>query len=216
MVTVTLESDFGGPVRMVYGYDVVVPMHFGAIVDPDQMTQMSQPRQPLPAQPKVWLLDFSDDRRRRTLMPEEVAIHYFGNPQSGSPNEPLVAASKVPVFNDERVRVAQVWGDFLYSALHGPYATVRIQVPRVPHVVVQSADQTGAPIEGTEYRPWTFFNWTEQLDPNHEAEMTRYYANRAPMFSPTPPQQIDISNLSDAQLDQLAELMLAKNKRKAG
>jgi len=201
---------------MVYGYEVVVPMHFGAIVDPDQMANFSQKTPPLPAQPRLWLLDWADERRRATLMPEEVAIHYFGNPQAGPMTDALVQSRKVPVFNDERQRVAMVWGDYLYSALHGNYTTIRIAVPRVPHIVIQSADQTGEAIVGTEYRPWDFFKWAEQLDPNHEAEMTRYYATRAPLFSPTPPATIDLSNLSADQLDQLAELVIAKNKRKAG
>jgi hypothetical protein len=199
---------------MAYGYEVIVPMHFGAIVDPEQMVDFRAPRQALPAQPRVWVLDWADDRRRATLMPEEVAIHYFGNPESGPPTEPLVQMRKRPVFNDERVRVAQVWGDFLYSALHGNYTTVRIAVPRVPHVVIQSVDQTGQPLEGTEYRPWAFFDWATQLDPNHVAEMQRYHETRAPLFSPAPPPNIDLANLTGDQLDQLAEALLARDKKK--
>src|SRR5271167_1343157 len=164
MLRVTLDEDFGGPIRMVFGYEVVVPMHFGTVADPSQMANFRGPREALPAEARVWMLDFADEDKRSTLMPDEVAVHYFGDMRAAAGDHPDVRARRIPNYNDERIRVAQVWGDYLMSDKHGHYTTVRIAVPRVPKVSITPVNQNGMAVVGSwSYRPHEFFDFAALL-----------------------------------------------------
>lgn len=219
MLRVTLLEDFGSPFRLMFGYEVVVPMHFGAIADPTQMVNFSKPAEPLPAQPRLWSFDWASEDMRTALVPPEVVFHYFGDMRSLPGDHPLVRDKRVPNFNDERQRVAMVWGDYLYSALHGPYTTVRIAVPVIPKVLIQPVNQSGiVPSDAWAFKPHEFWKWEDQLVAEHEQEMVEYRARRrmrpAPPVTPTPPASLDISNLSGEQLDELAKLLIERNKAK--
>lgn len=214
MVRITLDEDYGEAVRMIFGYKIAVPMQFGG-ADPALMTDFRGERVPLPAEANVWELDWVDDDRRSTLLPEEVAIHYFGDSRSAGQNVEAVRARRIPNFNDERIRVAQVWGDYYFSAKHGLYATVRIDLPRVPRVTIAPVNHNGqVPLNAPTFVPWDFFKWGELLAPTASEEMAELRERRR-VFTPAPPPTIDLSNLSAADLDALVVALQAKMKGKA-
>src|SRR5215469_10798529 len=206
MVRVTLERDYGKRIRMLCGYEVVVPMQFGH-ADPDVMVEFRGSREALPARPNVYYLDYANEDERSTLMPDEYAVLYFGNPNAGK-DEQLVRDKVFPALGDERERVANVWGGYLYSDRHGPYTTIKIACPDVPHVSVATVDHNGMTrTTGKVFRPWEFFTFADYLDPQHEAEYAEYNRIRQRPFANVQPAQqtLDISKLSKAQLSELAK-----------
>lgn len=214
MVRVTLEKDFGRPIRMCFGYPISVPMQFGGI-DPSVTVNFRADPVRIAVEPNTWALDFARPDMRSTTMPEEVALHYFGDPRSTTADNEEVKSRKIPNFNDERMRVAQVWGDYLYSDQHGFYSTVKIKVPDVPRIAVHALDHNMQPLaDAPVYRPWEKFHWEELLDPSADIEL-EMLAARKPTFVRKDPQPIDISTLTGAQLDQLAK-QLALHVKKAG
>ena len=203
MVRVTLERDYGRRIRMLCGYEIIVPMQFGA-ADPDVMVDFRGNREPLPARPNEYFLDWSTEDERSTLMPDEYASLYFGNPHAGE-NEQAVRDGKQPKLNDERERVASVWGGYLYSDRHGAYTTIKIAIPEVPYVSVAAVDHNGMTrTNGKVFRPHEFFAFTDLLDPNAEAELAEYNTRRKRPFATTVTPTLDLSRLSKAQLRELA------------
>ena len=214
MVRVVLDTDYGKRIKMCFGYPVSIPMQFGSI-DPSVTVGFRDDPMRVPVEPNTWWLDFASSDERMTTMPEEAAVCYFGDPRASGADNELVKARKIPRYNDERMRVAQVWGDYLYSDQHGNYTTVRIKVPNVPHVSVYKLDHNMQVLpEQAPYRPWEFFLFEELLDPAWEAELAALHA-RKPKFAPREPEKLDISNLTEEQIDQLAK-MLSNRNRKAG
>jgi hypothetical protein len=209
MLRVTLLED-AGRLRMQYGYDVTVPMHFGSITDPAMMVDFRSPPRALPAEPRTWILDFANEETRSVLMDEPVVVHYFGDMRAGPGDDERVRARTIPSFEQERMRVAQVWGDYLYSDQHGLYSTVRIAVPSVPKVIVQPVSASGATVANAwAYAPLEFFRFEELLSADADAEMLVRASRRRPMVpAGHAPAEIDLSNLSEAQLDVLARRML--------
>lgn len=209
MIRVTLEADPGRKINMPFGYEVTVPMSFGIVADPDQMVDFSGSRQLIDAERKEWFLDWNDPDLRVTMMEEAAAIHYFGDPRARSSDDERVKNKQLPEFNRERLRVARVWGDYLYSDQHGLYSTVRIQVPKVPVVSIipimpNGMVMTNAPV----YRPWEFFDFESLLSADHEAEMEALRARRPRYFqAPPQPQGFDISKMTPEQIAQLAEAL---------
>lgn len=209
MLRVTLEADPGRKLCMPFGYEVTVPMSFGAITDPAQMVDFRGPRVAMPAERKEFWLYWDDEDMRSVLMDEAAAIHYFGNPQSTNREDERVKQGRLPEFIHERQRVARVWGDYLYSDAHGHYTTVRIRAPEVPHVSVVTITQSGTVVPGAPvYRPWEFFNFEELLSPDWEREL-EMLRQRRPTFVAAPPPQIDLANLSPEQIARLAEQLAA-------
>lgn len=212
MVRVTLEKDFGRRIRLLCGYEVVVPMQFGS-ADPDVMVEFRGSRDALPAKPNEYFLDWANEDERSTLMPDEFAVIYFGNPRAGASDE-LVRAKVVPALHDERERVANIWGGYLYSDRHGPYTTIKIAEPDVPHVAVATVDHNGTTrVNAKVFRPHEFFAFKDFLDPNSDAEVAEYTRLRKRPFSASSPLSLDVAKLDDEQLDALAA-MLAKRKAK--
>lgn len=206
MLRVTLLADPGQRVCMPFGYEVAVPMHFGTITDPAMMVDFSAPRQAMPAERKEYWLDWDVSDMRSVLMDEAPTIHYFGNPQATNDREDeRVKRGVIPNYNQERLRVARVWGDYLYSDLHGHYTTVRVRLPNVPRVSVVPVTQSGAALPGAPvYDPYAFFRFEELLSPDAEAELATMAARR-PTLIGKPPTTIDIANLSPEQLTALVE-----------
>jgi len=203
MLRVTLLEDFGKRVRMAFGYETAIPMHFGAISDPALMVDFRGPREPLPAKQTVYYLDWANEDERSTLIPPEAVLHYFGNMNAASGDDVRVRNLQVPEFNQERNRVAAVWGDYLYSDAHGPYVTIRIKEPDIPKVRIVPVNANGVSLPGAwEYEPHAFFRFAEILDPNAAAELAALRA-RKPTVAPLPQQALDISNLSPEQLEAL-------------
>lgn len=201
MIRITIEEDFGAPVQLKWGYEIMVPMSFGPAT-PEMMTEFRGPREPLPAQPLMWELDYRDPEKRSVIMQEDaVAIHYFGDPRAASSDTPAVRDRKVPNFNDERIRVGMVWGDYIYSDMYGPYTSVRVRVPQIPRVVIQRANAAGTAMPESAFRPHEFFRWEDMLVGDADAQ----YADMVARHRPRGLQGgLDISNLSPDQLDQLA------------
>lgn len=215
MVRVTLEKDFGRRIRLVCGHEIVVPMQFGA-ADPDVMVEFRGPREALPAKPNEYFLDWANEDERSTLMPDEYAVLYFGNPRAGI-SEELVRARVVPSLQDERERVGNVWGGYLYSDRHGPYTTIKIAIPDIPHVAITGVDHNGmTKTNARVYRPHEFFSFADFLDPNSDAELAEYHRVRQrPFATAPPPLTLDIANLDESQLDVLAALLAKRGKVKA-
>ena len=214
MVRIILDKDYGARIKMCFGYPVSIPMQFGGI-DPSVTVGFRENPVRINVEPNTWWLDFAHSDERMTTMPEEAAVHYFGDPRAAAADDELVKARKIPSFNDERVRVAQVWGDYLYSDQHGHYTTVRIRVPNVPYVSVHKLDHNMQPIpDAVPYRPWDFFHWEELLDPAWEAELYALH-ERKPKFAPRQQEKLSIADLTDEQIDQLSKMLSGRN-RKAG
>jgi hypothetical protein len=188
-----------------FGHEIIVPMSFGGQPTADNMTTFTRGNDPLPAVPRVWTLSWRDKDRRAALVPIEVAMHYFGDWRASSDRE-AVRNGLVPSLDLERGRVAMVWGDYLYSGQHGMYSTVKIDVPRVPHVLIEHANENGATVGDWKYRPWDFFKWGDMLDPKAAQYRKAIQAQRGVLDL--------VSSIDDSQLDQLAEL-LSKRKSSA-
>jgi hypothetical protein len=207
MLRVTLAADPGQKVCMPFGYEIAVPMHFGAISDPALMVDFSAPRVAMPAERKEYWLHWDDQDMRTTLMEEAAAIHYFGNPQSRNRDDERVKRGVLPEFNNERMRVARVWGDYLYSDLHGNYSTVRVRLPKIPHVEIVPVTQSGMAVPGAPiYDPYAFFRFEELLSPDADTELATMAARR-PTLVAAQPQQIDLANLAPDQIAALAEAL---------
>ena len=205
MIRITIEQDFGAPVMLKWGYEIMVPMSFGP-ASPEMMTEFRGPREPLPAQPLQWELDYRDPEKRSVILQDDaVAIQYFGDPRSAASDHPLVRDKRVPNFNDERIRVAMVWGDYIYSDRYGPYTSVRVRVPQIPHVVIQRTNASGSAISDSAFRPHAFFRWEEMLVSDADAQ----YADMVARGKPRTLQGggIDLANLSDDELDKLANAL---------
>lgn len=214
MVRVILEKDYGQRIKMCFGYPVSIPMQFGGI-DPSVTVGFRDEAIRVAVEPNTWSLDFAHADERTTTMPDEAAAHYFGDPRATGADNELVRARKIPNFNDERMRVAQAWGDYLYSDQHGHYTTIRIKVPNVPVVAIYKLDHNMQPIaEQTPFRPWDFFRFEDILDAAWEAELASLH-ERKPKFAPRQPEKLDISNLTPEQIDELAKMLSART-RKAG
>lgn len=209
-VRVTLTKDYGKPITMQFGHDVVVPMAFHDAPSPEQMTGFRGSVQPLPAQPRRWHLDFSDPEKRSVLLPVEVAMHYFGNWNATNERAYAEQHGIRATFNNERERVAKVWGDFGFHIGAGPYATVRIRVPKVPQVTIQRVNENGSTVGDWSFDPNAHFKWSEMLDPRAEELREEDDA----MLNPRSARESLISSLSDNDLEAIAALV-AKRKAKA-
>ena len=221
MLRVALEADPGRPICMPFGYEVAVPMHFGAVnfADPSQLVDFSAPRQMLPAERKEYSLHWDNEDMRSVLMEEFVAVHYFGNPMARSRDDENVRKGVVPEYNNKRLRVAAVWGDYLYSDQHGHYTTIRIRVPDMPRVTISPVTQSGVIVAGSyEYRPHAFLKFEELLSADAEAEMAALQSRRPRVFQS--PQSIDIAKLTPQQIAALAQQLSAyaatQNSERAG
>jgi len=214
-VRITLEepnvgADQGVDVMLRYGTEVIVPMNFGGYSDESSVNFRETP-QALPAQPREWILSWNDPDRRAALVPIEVAMYYFGDWRSDN-DGPAVRAGRVRKLNVERDRVATVWGDYHFSTKNGLYSTVKIAVPKVPHVVVQNVNENGATVGDFAFRPWEFFKWQDYLDPNATAEYRAELDDRRNK-SKSNSGIIDIvSQLTPEQIDQIASLVNKSSK----
>lgn len=212
MVRVTLDDDYGSRIKMCFGYDVAVPMQFGG-AEPALTVDFRGAREALPAVQTIYWLDWAIEDDRSTIMPEAAAAYYFGDPRSGGMDNALVKARRVPNLNDERQRVALTWGDYLFSERHGKYSTVKIDLPRIPHVTIYPMKQNGMTnLEAPIFKPWEFFKWEDQLDSNWQAELANYKATRNVAIPAAP--VLSLSDMSEDELDKLAA-MLAKRKSAA-
>lgn len=215
MIRITLLEDFGGPVIIRWGYEIMVPMSFGSAT-PETTASFSSREEPLPARPLIWTLDWRDEETRSIVLQEDgIGVHYFGDPRSTTADHPAVRSGQVPNFNEERTRVAMVWGDYQYSDQYGPYTTVRIRVPKVPKVVIHRASANGSAMLDTAFYPLEFWKFEDLLTADHEAQYAEMLArrNRRPGAAPAP---IDPSNMSDQQIDALAEALMRRRKAKVG
>lgn len=217
-VRITLEepnigAEQGVDVKLRFGTEDIVPMNFGPMDDANSVN-FRNPQVAMPAIPREWILSWSDMTRREALVPIEVAIHWFGDWRSED-DGPQVRAGRVPKMNVERDRVARIWGDYHFSAKHGMYSTVKIAVPRVPHVSIRNVNENGATVGEWCFKPWDFFAWDQYLDPNAKAEYEADLLERKAKHGGVSALDI-IGALTPAQVAQLAEAIKAVNpKQKA-
>jgi hypothetical protein len=205
MIRITLLEDFGAPVVLKWGYEVMVPMSFGPQADA-LTVEFSRRDEPLAARPLQWELEWIDPEKRSVILQDDtIAVHWFGDPRAKASNDPDVRDRRVPNFNDERIRVAMVWGDYVYSDRYGPYTSVRIRLPQIPKVVIQRTGPNGAPIAGADFFPHKFWRFEDLLAGDHEAQYADMVARYRPQTLQTLP--FDVTNLSDEQLDAFAEAL---------
>jgi hypothetical protein len=209
MIRVTLLEDFGGDINLHFGAEVTVPMSFGAF-DNHLVTEMRGERVGTPVQERRWPLCWKDGEKS-ALIPNEVATHHFGDWRAGTDLQ-AVRDKLLPSFNNERDRVARVWGDYLYAAEKDGeklgYTTVRIAVPRVPNVKLTNVNASGNHVGDWTFRPLEFWRFEEILDECATREMARLQSRKGGQGA------ISLDVLDDAQLAKLAE-MLEKRNRKA-
>jgi len=168
MLRITLDEDFGTPVILRLGSEVVVPMSFGGPT-PEVMTDFRGERTALPAKPRIWTLSWETPDDRSCLVPNEVAVHWFGDWRAGSDAE-AVRNKQIPGFNEERERVAMMWGDYKYTPLRGHYSTIKIAVPKMPRVTIHAVNANGSTVGDWVYKPWDFFKFESQIDQDAKAE----------------------------------------------
>lgn len=209
-VRVTLTKDYGKPIMMQFGHDVIVPMAFHDAPAPEQMAGFRGNVRPLPAQPRRWHLDYSDPEKRSALIPVEVAMHYFGNWNARNDQEYADQFGTRATFNNERERVSKVWGDFGFHIGAGPYANVKIREPKIPRVIIHRVNENGTTVGEWSFDPWAFFKWDEMLD--GRAEQLREEDDA--MFNPRSARESLISSLSEGDLEAIAA-MVAKKKARA-
>jgi hypothetical protein len=206
MIRVTLLEDYGDRINLHFGAEVRVPMQFGAFSE-GLVTEMRGERAGLPVEERRWPLSWAPEERS-VLLPNEVATHHFGDWRAGSDAQ-AVRERRLPSFNNERDRVARVWGDYFYAAEKDGqalgYATVRIAVPRFPHVELTNVNASGNAVGEWSWKPREFWKFEEILDECAQREMAKLKAKRGQ------PGAISIDHLSPAQLEQIAD-MLAKRK----
>lgn len=211
-VRVTLVEDYGKPVVMQYGHEVVVPMSFHDSPAPEAMTSFRAGVRPLPAQARRWHLDWNNQELRSTLMPVEVAMHYFGNWHARNDQEWIEQFGLRATFNAEQERVAKIWGDYGFYLQAGPYANVRIREPRVPQVTIQNVNENGSTVGEWVFKPQDHFKWSAMLDPR----AAEYREEDDAMFNPTTARDklvsgLDIDAIVKERVDRaLAELRKAK------
>lgn len=214
MIRITLLEDFGGPAILRWGYEVMVPMSFGSAT-PETTANFSVRDEPLPARALVWTLDWRDEEMRSIVLQEDgIGVHYFGDPRSQRGDHPAVKNGLVPAYNEERTRVAMVWGDYLYSDQFGHYTTVKIRVPRMPKVVIHRANANGSAVVDSAFYPHDFWKFEELLEPEHEALYAQHLARRNARHGA--PATLDVSHMSDEQIDALAEALMRRRKAKVG
>ena len=128
----------------------------------------------VPGRPIVYEMRWSDPDQRQAVVPDYVAIHYFGDwkltPGSGFSSEASHPA--------EKRRVASIWGNYVKEPRDvmqpNHWRNLRkIAPPCVPRVVIHRLDSAYREIPGFAYRPWESFQWEKdcvQLTPSHQAQ----------------------------------------------
>ncbi len=170
------------------------------------------------AQDIVYELGLGDERS--IIVPVSCAMTHFGDwtITPGSTDQRKIKRT----YNQERARVAGCWGDFRRMPRgkknqQGVQADTRaIGLPDVPHVKIEVLEQNGHPY-GDAYDPWKFYHWETDIDQQavREAQMI---AAELGMFAPqvqaaAPAPAIDIGQLTDDQLEQLAQRMAQRAKQ---
>lgn len=120
-------------------------------------------------------------------------------------------------YQQERIRVAMAWGDWVRmprgrKLANGIAADTRcIGLPSVPHVKIEVLEQNGQPYGGA-FDPWAFYRWETEIDQNAVRE-ANLIAQELGMVAPRPlvAPSFDFSNLSESDLEKLATLLAAKN-----
>jgi hypothetical protein len=201
-------EELNEPIRLVYGTDVAVPMSFGGMTS-EAINDFRGPRQEIVAEPRVWLLHWDDEAMRSTLVPQEVAAHYFGDQRCKDPA--AVKALVCNPLNVERDRVAKIWGDYDFASEFGPYSSIKIDVPRMPKVKIQNVNGNGVTVGESFYDPWAFFEFEKHLDPRSaQLRLKKAQANRAVVSVKEMIEQLDENTLR--QLAQgLAPLLKGNN-----
>ena len=206
MLRITLLEPYPGTLTFRFGYEVRVPMQFGAIV-PELTAEFSRRDEALPAEAREYPVNWDNENERTALVPNEVAVHYFGDWRAGTDFE-AERLGKIPKYNNERERVARTWGDFLYSdrAANGEpvkYATIRIRTPEMPKVEITNVNAAGNRVGEFAFRPHIFWRFDEMLDAAHKALFADYLKRRGQSLAqPT----LDISQLSPEQIRELIKL----------
>jgi hypothetical protein len=210
MIRVTLLEDYGGRINLHFGAEVLVPMQFGAFAE-GLVTEMRGAREGLPVEERRWPLSWKEDERS-VLLPNEVATHHFGDWRAGSDAQ-AVKDRLLPSFNTERERVAKVWGDYFFASEKDGnplgYTTVRLAVPKFPHVELTNVNASGNTVGDWNWKPREFWKFEELLDECATRELARLQSRRGGQGA------IDLSNLEPAQLDQLAEMLESRGKAPA-
>lgn len=204
MLRITLNQPWRSALSFRLGAESVAPMDFGGYT-PELQNEFRAPRRRSQEKPRVWTMDYYDDTRS-ILVPDEVVVHYFGNWRAGTDPE-AVEARVLPSFNNERERVANKWGGYMYSS-RGTYTTAKIDVPDMPDVTINAVNSAGTTVGEWDFNPRSFWKFEELLDAEAESEMAEVLARRGKRASV----KLDIADIPDDQLDALAKLLEKRKK----
>jgi hypothetical protein len=174
------------------------------------------------AQDVVYQLGLGDEQS--IIVPVSCAMVHFGDwtITPGSKDQRKVKRT----YGQERIRVAGQWGDFKRMPRGKKMQDGKVQadtrcigLPDIPHVKIEILEQNGRPY-GTPIVPWDFYKWEQDIDAQAVREAQLIAAEMGFMapqqLAPAASAQIDLSALSDAQLEQLAGLMADKLKGRRG
>lgn len=141
----------------------------GEAVPVSARAMFAQERAGAPAQfvrgkPILYQFDWSREDGRAAIVPDYVAMSYFGDWTVAAGQEMLGNAERT--HPAEKRRVAQLWHDYKREARNPNVPNhwrnlKKIAPPCVPHVVIHLLDSAYRVVPNFEYRPWEHFKWEQ-------------------------------------------------------
>lgn len=121
------------------------------------------PAQFLPGKPIIYEMNWSREDGRCAIVPDYVAMNYFGDWTIHSGQAMSTPERTHPA---EKRRVAALWHDYKREQRNANIPNhwrnlKKIAPPCVPHVVIHLLDSAYRSIPNFEYRPWDHFKWEQ-------------------------------------------------------
>lgn len=150
-------------------------------------------------------MQWDDPSMRSVLVPNEVAQHYYGDHRAGTDQE-AEERGQIPSFNNERDRVANVWGGYQASPFHPMPAIVRIAIPKMPKVKIEPVNAGGATVGDWFFEPHIFWRFEELLAADAAEQQLMLDKRRGK------PSSLNIASFTEDDLDKLTALLDKRKK----
>lgn len=158
-----------------------------------------------PGKPIIYTLKWSDEEMRSAIVPDYVAVHYFGD-WTIKPGMPMLEnMSPERTHPAEKRRIENVWGgcprEERDRMIQNHWRSLaKIGAPAVPPVIIHQLDSAYRMIPHWHYRPWENFGW----DKDSYKKVVPFPNGQAPIAS--------LDNMTPelkAQIDQYVQQQLA-------
>jgi len=128
------------------------------------MNAGGQPPRYLPGKPITYDLAWTDEDMRQVVVPDYVAMHYFGD-WTLLPGE-AAGITVERTYAAEKRRIATVWRGFKKEPrdrnIPNHWRSLRnVGPPDVPHVMIEQLDSALRRTTHAAYRPWEHFKWEQ-------------------------------------------------------